>query len=308
MKISIVTTLYLSEPFLEEFINLSLKALSKIQCDSYELVFVNDGSPDQSLEKLLEKKKNNNNIKIIDLSRNFGHHYAMQAGLRYSSGQYVFLIDNDLEVSPLVLERFYNELIDNQKIDAIYGYQEKRKGSFVEKATGHIFWYVINKVSDFHIPQNLLTERIMTRRYVDKILSIKDTNLFLVGMFHWIGFKQKGIPIVKKQRKSKSTYTFKKRTQLMVQAITSFSGKPLVWLFNFGIILSVISAFFIIYLISKKIILGDQIQIGWTSIIATNVFVLGLFSTFLGLVGIYLFKIFNQVQGRPNYIIKDIYE
>ena len=308
MKISIVSTLYLSESFLEEFINLSLKALKKIQCDSYELVFVNDGSPDQSLEKLLNKKKKNNNIKIIDLSRNFGHHYAMQAGLSYSSGDYVFLIDNDLEVSPLVLETLYKELVDNPKIDAVYGYQEKRKGSLIEKISGHIFWWLINKVSDFHIPQNLLTERIMTRRYVDKILNLKDTNLFLVGMFHWIGFKQKGIPIVKNQRKSKSTYTFKKRTQLMVQAITSFSGKPLVWLFNFGIILSIISAIFIIYLIFKKTIYGDQIQLGWTSIVAINIFVLGLFSTFLGLVGIYLFKIFNQVQGRPNYIIKDTYE
>ena len=111
-----------------------------------------------------------------------------------------------------------------------------------------------------------------------------------------------------KIKENQKAHTFKKRTQLMVQAITSFSGKPLVWLFNFGIILSIISAIFIIYLIFKKTIYGDQIQLGWTSIVAINIFVLGLFSTFLGLVGIYLFKIFNQVQGRPNYIIKDTYE
>ena len=308
MKISIVTTIYCSETFLDEFINLTITSLKKIKCKSYEIIFVNDGSPDQSLQKLLEKKKTNNNIKILNFSRNFGHHYAIQAGLKYSTGEYVFLIDSDLEVSPLVLERLYDKLISNKSIDVVYGFQKNRKGNILEKLTGKLFWWLINKVSDIHIPHNLLTERLMTRRYVDKLLQLKDTNLYLGGMFHWVGFNQTGINIIKKQRKTNSTYTFNKRAQLMVQAITSFSAKPLMWLFNFGIIVSFLSFLFIGFLCINKMINGDTVRLGWTSIIALNIFVLGLFSTFLGVVGIYLSKIFNQVQSRPNYIIKEIYE
>ena len=308
MKISIVSTVYCSEIFLDEFVKLTLTALKKIKCKSYEMIFVNDGSPDQSLQKLLEKQKTNKNIKILNLSRNYGHHYAIQAGLKYSNGDYVFLIDNDLEVSPLVLERLYNKLTANKSIDVVYGYQKNRKGNLLEKLTGKLFWWLINKVSDIHIPHNLLTERLMSRRYVDKLLQLNDSNLFLGGMFHWVGFNQTGINVIKKQRKTKSTYTFNKRTQLMVQAITSFSSKPLMWLFNFGILVSFLSFLFITFLCVNKIIYGDAVQLGWTSIIAVNIFVLGIFSTFLGIVGIYLSKIFNQVQGRPNYIIKEIYE
>ena len=132
MKISIVSTVYCSEIFLDEFVKLTLIALKKIKCKSYEMIFVNDGSPDQSLQKLLEKQKTNKNIKILNLSRNYGHHYAIQAGLKYSNGDYVFLIDNDLEVSPLVLERLYNKLTANKSIDVVYGYQKNRKGNLLE--------------------------------------------------------------------------------------------------------------------------------------------------------------------------------
>ena len=282
-------------------------SLNQIKCDSYELIFVNDGSPDNSLEVLLEKKQKNDKIAIIDLSRNFGHHYALQTGLMHSKGEYVFLIDNDLEVSPKVLVDFYKELTEAKDLDVVYGCQASRKGGFVERVSGHLFWSLLNKMSDFEIPKNLLTERLMSRRYVDKLLSLQDANLFLGGMFHWVGFKQKGMVVHKTQRTTESTYTLWKRMQLMTQAITSFSGKPLMWLFNFGLLTSFFSICFIIYLVINKLAYGEMVQYGWTSIVAINVLVLGVFSTFLGIVGIYLFKIFNQVQGRPNSIVKKIY-
>lgn len=125
---------------------------------------------------------------------------------------------------------------------------------------------------------------------------------------YWVGFNQKGIPIKKGQREGKSTYSFKKRAELMLQAITSFSGKPLEWLFYFGAVISFFSIIFLIYLAIKKIIYQDEIQLGWTSIIAINLLILGVISTFLGVIGIYIHKIFKQVQGRPNAIIKKIYE
>ncbi|NCP85270.1 MAG: glycosyl transferase [Flavobacteriaceae bacterium CG1_02_35_72] len=308
MKISIVTTLYKSKIFLDQFISEIQIALKQIQCIDYELVFVNDGSPDDSLQFLIERKKEIPQIKLIDLSRNFGHHCAIQIGLNYASGDYVFLIDNDLETSPNVLIEFYNEIKVDQTLDVVYGYQEFRKGNFLEKLTGSIFWILINKLSDTKIPHNILTERLMTKQYVESLLQLQDANVFLGGMMYWVGFKQKGLPIKKGQRKGASTYSLKKRAELMLQAITSFSGKPLEWLFYFGITISFFSFLFIIYLGLQKIIHQDEVQLGWTSIVAINVLILGVISTFLGIIGIYIHKIFRQVQGRPNAIIKRVYE
>ncbi|PKP25175.1 MAG: glycosyltransferase [Bacteroidetes bacterium HGW-Bacteroidetes-2] len=308
MKISIVTTLYKSKIFLEQFISEIQIALNQIQCLDYELVFVNDGSPDNSIQYLIEKKKEIPQIKLIDLSRNFGHHYAIQIGLNYASGDYVFLIDNDLETPPGVLVDFYNEMNSDNSLDVVYGYQEVRKGNFLEKFAGSIFWVLINKLSDTKIPHNILTERLMTKQYVESLLRLQDANVFLGGMMYWVGFNQKGLPIKKGQRKGASTYSVKRRAELMLQAITSFSGKPLEWLFYFGLTISFFSTLFIVYLVAQKIIHQDEVQLGWTSIVAINVLILGVISTFLGIIGIYIYKIFRQVQGRPNAIIKKIYE
>lgn len=307
-KLSIVSTLYKSERFLEDFLAQSIATLDEIQCNNYEIIFVNDGSPDNSLNFLLEKRKTNPSIIVIDLSRNFGHHYAMQVGLNYSKGEYVFLIDSDLETPPGFLINCYEKMKSNDFIDVVYGYQEERKGKFIESFGGRLFWWILNVFSDVKIPKNILTERLMKRKYVDSLLKLRDANLFLGGMMHWTGYNQKGIPVRKSTRKGKSTYSASKRAQLMIHAITSFSGKPLEYLFKFGILITLGSIVFIGYLLLKKAIYGDEIQLGWTSLVTINVLILGIISTFLGLIGIYIFKIFRQVQNRPNAIIKDIYE
>lgn len=308
MRISVVTTLYKSSIFLDQFIAETQIALNKIQCLDYELIFVNDGSPDDSLKHLIERKKEIPQIKVIDLSRNFGHHYAIQVGLDFARGDYIFLIDNDLETPPSVLVDFYSEMINDTSLDVVYGYQEVRKGMFLERLTGSVFWVLINKLTDTKIPHNILTERLMTKQYVESLLKLQDANVFLGGMMYWVGFNQKGLPIKKGLRKGASTYSLKRRAELMLQAITSFSGKPLEWLFYFGLTISILSALFIVYLIFQKIIHQEEVQLGWTSIVAINVLILGVISTFLGIIGIYIYKIFKQVQGRPNAIIKRVYE
>lgn len=308
MKLSVVTTLYKSKPFLDTFLKEILSSIKEIEIEKYELIFVNDGSPDDSVNFLLEQKKEISQIKIIDLSRNFGHHYAIQAGLKYASGDLIFLIDNDLETPPNVLIDYYREIQKDETLDVVYGYQEIRKGKFIEKKAGSVFWVLINKLSDTKIPHNILTERLMTKQYVSELLRLQDANLFIGGMMYWIGFNQKGIPVQKGKRNGASTYSLKRRAELMLQAVTSFSGKPLEWLFYFGLLISIFSIFFLIYIAVQKIIHNDEVQLGWTSIVAINVLILGVISTFLGLIGIYIYKIFRQVQGRPNAIIKKIYE
>lgn len=307
MKLSVITTLYKSETFIEEFYRRLISCIIDFT-DDYEIIFVDDGSPDNSNKKILELKGIDDNIKLIELSRNFGHHYAIQAGMFEAKGDLIYLIDCDLETAPEIFKELYIRFENQNDLDVVYAFQENRKGDWFEKISGNLFYKLLNLLSETEIPKNILTERIMTRKYVNSLLQLGDSNLFLGGMMYWVGFNQLGIPVQKKQRKGKSTYTLRKRLSLLINAVASFSGKPLTWLFNFGIIISFLSMFSGFVITVSKLYYGSQIQVGWTSLLLVNILILGIISTFLGIVGIYLYKIFNQVQRRPNFIIKKKYE
>jgi putative glycosyltransferase len=304
--LSIVTCVYKSYPFLKRFIELSLDALRQIGCSSFELVFVVDGSPDASLDLLLEEKTRVPQIVVIEFSRNFGHHYAAHAGLRYASGELVFLIDCDLEVSPLVLVEFYGKVMQDQ-CDVVYGYQNKRKGGWFERWSGGLFWRLFNALSDTPVPPNIVTERLLSRRYVDSLLKLGDRNLFLAGMMQWVGFKQLGLPVEKVQREGASTYTIRQRIALLIDAVTSFSAVPLRLLFSIGVFITCGAVAFIIYLIINKILNPSMVLVGFTSISVLILFSLGVVMSSIGIVGIYLSKIFRQIQNRPLFIVKNIY-
>lgn len=302
---SIVATMYRSRGFLEQFLAECQSVLGTMGCDDYEIVLVNDGSPDDSLAYARSRIADIPRLVVVDLSRNFGHHYAMQAGLRVASGDKVFLIDCDLEVVPAVMAEMDAKLRATGA-DMVYGYQEARKGGWFEQFSGGIFWRGFNLLSDVKVPENLVTERVMTRRFVDALLSLGDFNLFLGGMMSWTGFTQIGISVGKKQREGQSTYTLLKRVQLMVNAVSSFSSKPLVWLFNVGVLITAGSFAYVAYLVVRKMLFGDAL-LGFTSMMGLLALTLGILTTGLGLVGIYLGKVFNQVQNRPTYIIRDIH-
>lgn len=197
-EISIISTMYRSRPFLQRFLAKCLKVLSDIKCTHFEILLVNDGSPDDSLTYLLERRLDIPQLVVVDLSRNFGHHHAIQAGLRHARGDLIFLIDCDLEVSPVVLAEFHRKLRESD-CDMVFDYQEARKGGRFEQISGGLFWKGFNFLSDVKIPYNIVTERIMTRRFVDALLQMGDCNLFLAGMMSWTGFNQIGLPVIKKQ-------------------------------------------------------------------------------------------------------------
>lgn len=305
-ELSIVTSFYRSRTYLPAFFEGIRNAVAECGIHDYEVVCVNDGSPDDSLAYALEEKRSWPQLKLVDLSRNFGHHYAIHAGLTYAKGRYTFVIDCDLEVSPSVLKDFYSK-IKEEEADVIYGYQEKRKGKTIEKHAGGLFWGVFNRLSPTKVPPNIISERILTDRYKDALLKLGDKNLFLAGMYHWAGFRQIGIPVAKGLRDGKSTYTLMRRINLMIDALSSFSEKPLRLLFNLGVMAMAIAFTAALYLVTKKLIYGAAISVGWTSIITLIFFIFGIIMSALGILGIYLSKIFNQIQNRPLYIIKDIY-
>lgn len=305
VNLSVVSTMYRSRPFLEGFLAECEETFVAIGCERYEIILVNDGSPDDSLEFALQARETRPWLTVVDLSRNFGHHHAMQAGLRFARGAYVFLIDCDLEVAPSSLGEF-RAALERTGADVVFGYQEARKGGWFEQFSGGLFWKFFNALSDTKIPENIVTERLMSRRYVEALLQLGDVNLFLAGMMTWTGFLQVGMPVVKTQRDGQSTYTLFKRLQLMVNAVSSFSAKPLHFLFNIGLLITLLSFSYAAYLVVRKIFYGDAL-LGFTSLMAVLLLSLGILTTALGILGIYLGRIFRQVQNRPSYIVKDVH-
>jgi putative glycosyltransferase len=304
-QLSIVSTLYRSRPFLERFLAECLQALDAIDCRDYEIVLVNDGSPDDSLAYAIARRADISRLVVVDLSRNFGHHAAMQAGLAHARGGLIFLIDCDLEVAPATLADFHAKLVASDA-DLVYGYQEARRGGWLERVSGSVFWGALNRLSNVPIPANQITERLMTRRFVDALLRLGDHSLFLGGMMSWTGFVQLGLPVVKGLREGRSSYTLWRRVQLMVNAVSSFSAKPLTWLFNVGVLITFASFVYVAYLVFRKLAFGDAL-LGFTSLAALMAMTLGVLTTGLGLIGIYLGKVFEQVQNRPNYIVRDLH-
>lgn len=306
MQLSVVTTIFKSEIYLDEFLREIMNSITYLRTREFELIFVLDGITDNSKELLLKKQIEIPQIKIIELSRNFGHHYAITAGLSLAKGDKVFLIDCDLEVSPSVLIDF-DEVLCKTFADVVYGYQKKRKGNIIERELGGLFWKLFNKFSEIKIPHNVVTERLMTKLYVDSLITLGDKNLFLGGMMYWIGFIQVPIEVNKKQRVGKSSYNISRRINLLIEAVTSFSETPLKMIFKTGIIITFISLSIALFLILRKIMNPDTILMGYTSIITILLFSLGIITSSLGIVGIYIARIFKQSQNRPNYIIKKIY-
>ncbi len=196
----------------------------------------------------------------------------------------------------------------NPNLDMVFGYQEKRKGGFIEKNFGNLFYKVFNLFSEIKIPENILTERLMSKKYVQELAALPDKNIFFAGLMQWVGFNQLGIPIKKQNRKGGSTYTFRKRINLMINAITSFTAYPLKILFNLGVLISMGSVVASLILIARKIIQPERILSGYTSLTVVILLSTGLILTAIGVLGIYLEKIFNQVKNRPTFIIKKIHD
>ena len=304
MKLSVVTTMYYSAPYLDEFYQRIFSTIKKIT-DDYEIVFVNDGSPDESLDKALMIREKDSNVKIIDLSRNFGHHKAIMTGLSHTAGDYVFLIDCDLEEDPELLEDFWRKMNDENDIDVVYGVQKRRKGKIFERLSGWAFYKIFNLLSDVKIKKNLLVTRIMKKKYVDALIQHKEKVMMFVGLCELTGFNQKTIT-VKKKSKSTTTYNFLKKINMAVNALVSLSSKPLYMIFYIGSIMSFFSFFITIFFIFRKFFYGISIS-GWTSLIV-SLWVIGGATIFsLGIIGIYLSKIFLEVKDRPYVIIKDKY-
>jgi putative glycosyltransferase len=304
VDLSVVTMLYRSEAWVPEFHRRMAAAAGGVT-DSFEIVYVDDGSPDGSAAAVREIRRSDPRAVLVSLSRNFGHHQAAVAGLAHARGRRVFIIDSDLEEEPEWLPRFAAEL-DRTGADVVFGVSAGRRGSTSRRHAGTLFWRLFNLLSDVKVPRNPCTVRLMTRRYVDALLRLPEKNLFLAGSYAWLGFAQAPLSVEKGARASRSTYTLRRRLSLFLDAVTSFSAYPLRLIFFSGIFISASALVAGTLLALRKLADPAAVDPGWAGIIVSIWFLGGLNIAFLGVIGIYLSKVFLEAKNRPLFVVRAV--
>ncbi|MBM3777163.1 MAG: glycosyltransferase family 2 protein [Acidimicrobiia bacterium] len=300
--LSVVATLFRSSAHIREFHRRMSAAASRVTRD-YEIVFVDDGSPDDSLEIATHLVASDPHVKVVELSRNFGHHRAMMTGLSHARGALVFLIDVDLEERPEWLSEFHERLRADGS-DVVYGYQSTRKGRVLERAGGALHWWLIRWLASYPVPSNLTTARLMTRQYVRALLRHREQRTALGGLFALTGFRQQGVAVSKGSR-AETSYTVLKRAAMALEGVTAFSEKPLVLVFFGGAVIFALSLLVAAYLVGRRLT-GTMLP-GWVSVIVSVWMLGGLAIASIGVVGLYVARIFVETKRRPYSIVRRIH-
>ena len=302
-KISLVIPMYYEEQVAKECYNRVTKVLKTLENYEYEVIFVNDGSKDKTLEILEEIANNDKNIKIISFSRNFGHQAAVTAGLKYATGDAIVIMDADLQDPPELMPDMLKKW--EEGYDVIYGKRKARKGESAFKLlTAKAFYSTLNKLSDVEIPKDTGDFRLVDRKVVDVINSLPEHNKFLRGLFSWVGFKQYAYEYERKERfAGKTKYPLKKMLKLAQDGILSFSTKPLKIVGGFGILSVIISVAILIYSILSFTFKWNSLTPGWTSLMCTMTFLGGVILISLWMIGEYIARIYDETKQRPQYIV-----
>lgn len=308
MKLSIVATLYKSAPYLPEFFRRTKAIAEQLTGEDFEIILVNDGSPDDSLSIALNLQKANPQLQIVDLSRNFGHHAAIVAGLAHSRGEKVWLLDCDLEEQPEWLSLFMQEM-EKSGADVVFGVQQERVASPGSNFLGSLFWTILNLQSVVKIPHNPMTCRLMSRRYVDSLMEVGDRVLYLAGTFAWTGYQQTSITLKKIPRPAghQSSYKLSRKLLQLIDSITSFSIAPLTLIFLIGTIIWLGAVLAGLSLLIEKILNPQMVLSGYTTVMLSIWFLGGTTILVLGIIALYISKLFGEVKRRPLYIVRNFY-
>ena len=302
-KISVVIPVYFEEEVVNECYNRTKSVLEGLEKYEYEIIFVNDGSQDKTLEMLEEIAKDNKNVKVISFSRNFGHQAAVTCGLKYTTGDAVAIMDADMQDPPEVILDMIKLWEDGNEV--IYAKRKTRKGETRFKLfTAKMFYKVLNGLSDVEIPKDTGDFRLADKKVIDVINSLPEHNKFLRGLFSWVGFKQIPFEYERKERfAGKTKYPLKKMLKLASDGITSFSTKPLKVLGALGIMSIIVSIILLIYAIISYVFKLNSLTPGWTSLMVTITFLGGMQLLSIWLISEYIGKIYDESKGRPEYII-----
>ena len=303
VHISIVTPVYGCSTALTELYLRLVKTLDSITTD-FEIIMVNDGSPDDAWSTISVLCKKDKRVKGINLSRNFGQHHAITAGLDYTRGEWIVVMDCDLQDQPEEIEKLYNKALEGY--DVVLGKRTKRNDSIIKTLLSKWFYSLFSYLADTNYDPTVGTFRILSVKVVEKYRLFNERLLFFGAMINWLGFKTEGIEVVHEKRNNgKSTYSMRRRINLAINGILSFSDKPLRLSIKLGVSLSVMAFLFILYKVILNLVSGTTV-LGWSSLIAAIGFSTGLIVTVIGVVGLYVGSIFKEVKQRPNYICSDL--
>lgn len=298
---SIVVPIYNEEENIPELYRRLTDVMKKL--GTYEIILVDDGSKDRSWHIIKELHEKDPCIKGMSFSRNFGHHIAITAGIDYARGDAVILMDGDLQDPPEEIPKLLNKF--NEGYELVYGIRKEKKDPLFKRITSFAFWWLINKLSGINIPRNQTLLRIFDKKILDVLKDMRERARFIHGMIAWTGFRTAIQEVEHAPReRGASKYNVIKLFRLAFNAITSFSTLPLRLATYLGILSAGIGLFYALYFIYKKVFLGIPV-LGYASIIVAVLFVGGIQLLILGIIGEYLGRVYQEVQARPIYILKD---
>lgn len=304
--LSVVVPVYGSAAILPETHRRLTRVLSALQGIDHEIVYVNDGSPDNADEVLRDIVTGDPKARLIRLSRNFGHQAAITAGLDYAGGDAVVIIDDDLQDPPEVIPRMIEEWSQGNKV--VYGVRVARKGeSFFKRASAKAFYRLLNLFSDRRLPLDVGDFRLIDRSVVEVLRQMREESRYMRGMVSWVGFQQCPVVYERDPRYSgKSNYSLRHSFRLAVDGITSFSTRPLLVSAATGTLVTLLACLASIWLIIDRIIHPESVLPGTTTVIVAVLFMGGVQLMSIGILGTYLGKVFTETKKRPLYIASDL--
>lgn len=299
--LSVVVPAFNEEEVLPEFHGRLSGVLSTMPFES-EIVFVNDGSTDGTLEVMQALRAKDARIALVDLSRNFGKEIALSAGLEHAQGDAVVVIDADLQDPPEVIPELVRHW--REGYDVVYAQREARAGEgAVKKMTAHAFYRVINLLTKVRIPEDTGDFRLLSRRAVDSLCELKEQHRFMKGLFAWIGYPQKAVKYKRAPRHAgKTKWNYWRLWNFALEGITSFSITPLKLASYLGLTTALIAFIFAVYVIYKTLVYGDPVR-GYPSLIVIVLFLGGMQLMAIGVIGEYIGRIFNETKNRPLYFV-----
>lgn len=298
--ISFVSPVYRAEKILDKLVEEINKVMLKLEV-SYEIILVDDRSPDNSWKVIQEIAKNQNHVKGYRLSKNFGQHPTIMAGLSQAKGEWIVVMDCDLQDHPSEVEKLYNKAIEGY--DVVFAKREVRKDSFLKKLSSKMFSLVYGYLTDTNFDNSIANFGVYNKKVVKSVLDMQDYIKSFPLFVKWVGYNSCAIEVTHFEREEgKSTYTIKKLVKLAFDTIISFSNKPLKLFVKFGVLISFMAFLSGVYTIYKY--LNGEIEVlGYSSLILSIWFLSGVLITIMGIVGIYIGKIFDQAKNRPSFII-----
>lgn len=304
IQYSVIVPLYNEELVIDETYK-RLKQVMDSTRESYEIIFVNDGSRDKTMEIVRSVCKRDRHVKLLSFSRNFGHQIAITAGMEHSGGNAVVVIDADLQDPPEVIIDMIAKWKEGYEV--VYGQRIARKGETIfKKLSASIFYRTLKVITDVEIPLDTGDFRLIDRKVCNELIRLPERNRFVRGMVSWLGFKQVGVQFVREERFAGETkYPLKKMFKFAANAITSFSYKPLRIATYIGCTISLLSFLYLFYVIWERIFAPQLTIPGWASLAAISLFFNGVILMMLGIIGEYIGRIYEEAQSRPLYIISE---